>query len=535
MTPATNPAPDDIEALRGALLQERAALAAEQLARREAEARASGAEAMVAHLKLLIAKLRHAQFGASSERGRKLLDQLELQLEEVQAACAEDDAALDTDADAAGQPARRPARRKPMRGPLPAHLPRERVVIPAPTACPCCQGKLSKLGEDVTETLEMVPRHWKVVQTVRERFACRTCEAVTQPPAPFHPIARGRAGPELLATILEAKFGQHLPLNRQSETFAREGIELDVSTMADWVGACTATLAPLVTLLRAHVLAGARIHGDDTTVPVLARGKTSIGRLWTYVRDDRPFGGPAPPAAVFHYSPDRRGEHPQKHLLAYAGILQADAYAGFQDLYHPGRKPGPVTEAGCWAHGRRKLFELAQLARAPLAAEAVRRIDAIFDAERTINGLPADQRLAVRQKHIAPLVAGLETWMRAARAKMSRHADVAKAMDYMLKRWDTFARFTTDGRICLSNNAAERALRGVALGRKSWLFCGSDRGGDRAAAMYSLIVTAKLNGTDPRAWLADVLRRINDHPASRLHELLPWNWRKPDQDTAAAA
>jgi len=338
-----------------------------------------------------------------------------------------------------------------------------------------------------------------------------------------------------LATILEAKFGQHLPLNRQSETFAREGIELDVSTMADWVGACTATLAPLTALIRAHVLAGERIHGDDTTVPVLAKGKTSTGRLWTYVRDDRPFGGPAPPAAVFHYSPDRRGEHPQKHLLAYAGILQADAYAGFQDLYHPRRKPGPVTEAGCWAHGRRKLFELAQLARAPLAAEAVRRIDAIFDAERTINGLPTDQRLAVRQKHIAPLVAGLEIWMRAARAKMSRHADVAKAMDYMLKRWDSFSQFTTDGRICLTNNAAERALRGVALGRKSWLFCGSDRGGDRAAAMYSLIVTAKLNDTDPRAWLADVLRRINDHPASRLYELLPWNWHKPSQDIAVAA
>ncbi len=343
MTPATDPTPDDIAALR-------AALAAEQLARREAEARASGAEAMVAHLKLLIAKLRHAQFGASSERGRKLLDQLELQLEEVQAACAEDEAALD--ADAAGQPARRPARRKPVRGPLPAHLPRERVVIPSPTACPCCQGKLSKLGEDVTETLEVVPRHWKVVQTVRERFACRACEAVTQPPAPFHPIARGRAGPELLATILEAKFGQHLPLNRQSETFAREGIELDVSTMADWVGACTATLAPLTALIRAHVLAADRIHGDDTTVPVLARGKTSTGRLWTYVRDDRPFGGPAPPAAVFHYSPDRRGEHPNKHLAGYAGILQADAYAGFQDLYHEARKPGPITEAGCWAHGR---------------------------------------------------------------------------------------------------------------------------------------------------------------------------------------
>ncbi|GAC1532471.1 MAG: IS66 family transposase [Ramlibacter sp.] len=526
MTPAAIPVPDDIEALR-------AALAAEQLARREAEARASGAEAMVAHLKLLIAKLRHEQFGASSERGRKLLDQLELQLEEVQAAAAEDEAALDGEME--GTPARKGVRRKPVRGPLPAHLPRERVVIPGPTSCPCCQGKLSKLGEDVTETLEVVPRHWKVVQTVRERMACRACETVSQPPAPFHPIARGRAGPELLATILEAKFGQHLPLNRQSETFAREGIDLDVSTMADWVGACTATLAPLVALIRAHVLAAGRIHGDETTVPVLAKTKTSTGRLWTYVRDDRPFGGPAPPAALFHYSPDRRGEHPNKHLAGYAGILQADAYAGFNDLYDPRRKPGPAISAGCWAHGRRKLFELAQLARAPLAAEAVRRIDAIFDAERNINGLPAEQRLDVRKERIAPLVEALETWMRKERGTMSRHADVGKAMDYMLKRWDTFSRFTTDGRVCLTNNAAERALRGVALGRRAWMFCGSDRGGDRAAAIYSLIVTAKLNDTDPRAWLADVLRRINDHPASRLHELLPWNWNKTAQDSARAA
>ena len=526
MTPAAIPVPDDLEALR-------AALAAEQLARREAEARASGAEAMVAYLKLLIAKLRHEQFGASSERGRKLLDQLELQLEEVQAAAAEDEAALGPEME--GMAARKALRRKPVRGPLPAHLPRERVVVPGPIACPCCNGRLSKLGEDVTETLEVVPRHWKVIQTVRERMACRACETVSQPPAPFHPIARGRAGPELLATILEAKFGQHLPLNRQSETFAREGIELDVSTMADWVGACTATLAPLVALIRTHVLAAGRIHGDDTTVPVLAKGKTTTGRLWTYVRDDRPFGGPAPPAAVFHYSPDRRGEHPQRHLAGYAGILQADAYAGFNDLYHPKRKPGPATSAGCWAHGRRKLFDLAQLARAPLAAEAVRRIDAIFDAERTINGLPADQRLDVRRERIAPLVEALEAWMRKERGTMSRHADVGRAMDYMLKRWDTFSRFLHDGRICLSNNAAERALRGVALGRRAWMFCGSDRGGERAAATYSLIVTAKLNGTDPRAWLADVLRRINDHPASRLHELLPWNWNRPAQDTAQAA
>ncbi len=255
-------------------------------------------------------------------------------------------------------------------------------------------------------------------------------------------------------------------------------------------GACTAALAPLTALIEAHVMVAERIHGDDTTVPVLARGKTVTGRLWTYVRDDQPFGGPDPPAAMFYYSRDRRGEHPNKHLAGYAGILQADAYAGFNDLYHPGRKPGPVTEAGCWAHGRRKLFDLAKVARAPLATEAVRRIDAIFDVERSINGLPAEQRLALRRKHVAPLVAELEAWMRGARGKMSRHAEVGKAMDYMLRRWDTFSRFLGDGRICLSNNAAERALRGIALGRKAWLFAGSDRGGDRAATMYSLLVTA---------------------------------------------
>ncbi len=526
MTSTAIPIPDDLPDL----LALRAALAAEQLARREAEARASGAEALVAHLKLMIAKLRHERFGASSERGRKLLDQLELQLEELEATAAEDQAVLDpggkaeADPNGDGEPAPTRIRRKPVRGPLPAHLPRERVVIPGPTACPCCNGRLAKLGEDITETLEVIPRRWKVIQTVRERFACRACEAISQPPAPFHPIARGRAGPELLAMILEAKFCQHLPLNRQSETYAREGIDLDTSTLADWVGACTATLSPLVALIQAHVLAAGRLHGDDTTVPVMAKGKTAIGRLWTYVRDDRPFAGPAPPAAIFFYSPDRAGEHPRRHLARYAGILQADAYAGFNGLYAQARQPGPVTEAGCWAHGRRKLFDLARLARAPLAAEAVRRIDAIFEAERAINGVPAERRLAVRQTQVAPLVADLEIWMRRVRATMSRHADVAKAMDYMLKRWSAFSRFLEDGRICLTNNAAERALRGVALGRKAWLFAGSDRGGERAAAMYSLIISAKLNDVDPRAWLADVLRRINDHPASRLHELLPWNW-----------
>ena len=518
MTETAAPAPDDIAALR-------AALAAEQSARCEAEARASGAEAMVAHLKLLIAKMRHDRFGASSERGRKLLDQMELELEELEAAASEDEAAaVPGDANAA----RDVGRRRPARGPLPAHLPRERVVLPSPSACPCCGGHLAKLGETITETLEVIPRRWKVIQTVREKWSCRACETISQPPAPFHAIARGRAGPNLLAMVLTGKFGDHLPLNRQSDAYAREGIDLDVSTLADWVGACAATLGPLVALIRAHVLAGERIHGDDTTVPVLARGKTVTGRLWTYVRDDRPFGGSAAPAALFAYSRDRGAEHPNRHLDGWLGILQADAYAGFNGLYDATRRPAPVLEAGCWAHARRKFFDLAEIAKAPIAADAVRRIDAIFAVERDLNGLAHERRLVLRRDRIAPLVADLEAWMRANRAKLSRHADVARAMDYMLKRWPAFGRFLDDGRVCLSNNAAERALRGVALGRKAWLFAGSDRGGERAAAMYSLIVTAKLNDIDPRAWLADVLGRIADHPVTQLHELLPWNWRAPN-------
>ena len=519
--------PDDIDALKAALL-------AERTARLELEARASGAEAMVAHLKPLIAKMKRDRFGASAERGRKLLDQLEMELEELETAAAENEASAG--GAAPEQVSVRPfTRAKPVRGPLPANLPRERVVLPSPASCPCCGGKLVKLGEAITETLESIPRSYKVIQTVREKFSCRSCEVITQPPAPFHPIARGRAGPELLATIIHGKFADHQPLNRQSERFAQEGIDLSVSTLADWVNACTTALTPLVAVIRAHVLSAERLHGDDTTVPVLAGGKTITGRLWVYVRDDRPFGGPAQPAAMFFYSRDRAGEHPRRHLAGYSGILQADAYAGFNDLYVAGRQPGPIIEAACWAHGRRKLFELAEVAKAPLAIEAVRRIDAIFDVERELNGLSSAQRHAIRQTRVVPLVASLEQWMRAERGKLSRHADVAKAMDYMLKRWEAFTCFLDDGRICLTNNAAERALRGVALGRKSWLFSGSDRGGERAAAMYSLIVTAKLNDVDPRAWLADVLARIADHPVQRLHELLPWNWSGAHTESAVAA
>ena len=347
MSTSPDTVPDDFATLKAALLAERSA-------RLEAEARASGAEAMVAHLKLLIAKLKRERFGPSSEHRRRLLDQLELQLEELEASATQDACAAEAAAAAAAaavkvgrdeDAGRSTPRRKPVRAPLPPHLPRERLVIPVPSVCPCCQGKLVKLGEDVTETLEVVPRQWKVIQTVREKFTCRACERITQPPAPFHPIARGRAGAGLLAMVLYGKYGLHLPLNRQSEGFAREGIALDVSTLADWVGACAATLSPLVELIRRHVLGAARIHGDDTTVPVLAKGRTITGRLWTYVRDDRPFGGPDPPAAVYFYSRNRDGEHPRRHLDDYAGILQADAYAGFNALYDPCRKPGPVSEA----------------------------------------------------------------------------------------------------------------------------------------------------------------------------------------------
>ncbi len=501
-----------------------AALAAAEARASAAEARASSAEAMISHLKQVIARMRQDRFGASSERGRRLLAQMEFELEDLETTVAED--APENALDPAVRASAPSEHRQRGRRPLPAELPRERIVIPSPTHCPCCgSDRLSKLGESVTETLEVIPRQFKVIRTVREKFSCRDCETITQPPAPFHPIARGRAGPWLLATILSGKFMDHQPLNRQSDAFAREGIHLDTSTLADWVGSCTATLAPLTALIRAHVLAAERLHADDTTVPVLAAGRTVTGRLWNYVRDDRPFGGPAPPAVWFAYSPDRKGKNPTDHLTGWTGILQTDAYGGYNALSKPGRKPAPVVAAGCWAHGRRELFKLAERGKAPLAAEAVRRIDAIFEAERAINGTTKEHRLAVRQEMIAPIVEELVTWMRQSHARMSPKAPTAEAMNYILKRIDTFTRFLHDGRICLSNNAAERALRCIPLGRKAWLFCGSDRGGERAAAMFSLVRTARLNDVDPQAWLADVLARINDHPASRLHELLPWHWK----------
>ena len=542
--------PDDIDALKAALIAARAEVATEKANTAAVDAELTRARAVVAHDRSLIAllnleieKLKRGIYGPRSERTARLLDQLELQLEEAEAEATEDE--LDAEHAKPSITVRSFARKRPTRKPFPHHLPRERVVVPAPKACPCCgSAKLSKLGEDIMETLEVVPRQWTVIQTVRERFSCRECETIAQPPAPFHGTPRGFAGPNLLAMILFEKFGQHQPLNRQSERYAREGVDLSLSTLADQVGACALALRPLYALIETHVLGAERLHGDDTTVPILAKGKTETGRVWTYVRDDRPFGGKDPPAALYYASRDRSGEHPERRLKGFVGVLQADAYGGYSRLHRSDRRPDPIVEALCWSHGRRKFFELADIAAnarrgenatpiSPIALEAVNRIDAIFDIERKINGVSAEERLAARRSRSAPLVAALEEWMRAERAKLSRHNAVAKAIDYMLTRWPAFSRFLEDGRVGLTNNAAERGLRGLALGRKSWLFAGSERGAERVAIMYTLIQTAKLNEIDPQAWLADVLSAIAETPQRRLRELLPWNWMSDRRSLAA--
>jgi transposase len=524
---SSEPLPTDLAAAHALILAQRERLI-------EAENERTCFRLEVERLKLLLAKARRARFGQTSERGKHLVEQLELAIADLEETQAE----VETKAEVAAPPTPERRRsmdgRKPARRPLPDHLPRERIVYPAPCACDRCGGsRLRKLGEIVTETLECEPRRWKVIQHVRETMTCRDCESVTGTPAPSHPIARGRAGPHLLAQVLAGKYDRHLPLHRQSEVYAREGVPLEVSTLADWVGACAATLEPLIARIRAHVFAARRIHADDTTVPILARGKTATGRLWVYVRDDRPFGGADPPAAVFFASRDRTGAHPEAHLAGFSGIMQADAYAGYNPLYARNRKPGPIIEAACWAHARRKLFDLAKVARAPIAIEAVARIDALFAIERQINGSSAAERRAIRHEHLRPLVDDLQVWLIAQRAKLSPRSELTKAITYSLKRWDALTRFVDDGHICMTNNAAERALRGVALGRANWTFAGSDRGAERAAAIYTLIATCKLNGIDPQAWLADILARLPDHPMRRIDELLPWHWNPPADVRAA--
>lgn len=527
--------PVDITGAYMALLAERDAL---QVERDLAMALLSDRDALIASLELRIARLRRELRGQSSERTSRLIDQLELQLDELVTAATEDEVA----AEATGRQAGTVAvftRKRPVRRPWPEDIERERVVIDPPVACACCgSARLSKLGEDVTRTLEEIPRRFKVIETVREKFSCRDCEAISQAPAPFHVTPRGFIGPQLMATILFDKFGMHNPLNRQSARFKCEGIDLSTSTLADQVGLGTSALMPLVTLIERHVFAAERLHGDDTTIPVRAKSRCRTGRVWVYVCDDRPYGGSAPPAARYYASADRRGEHPQKHLAQYGGLLQTDCYNGFEPIAVAAMKDQPITFAFCHAHARRKFFELADIEKSahdskrngrpisPVALEAVRRFDMLFEIERHINGLSAEERLAVRQEKSKPLFDDMHTWLQQERATLLKSSDAAKAMDYMLKRWDGFALFLKDGRVCMTNNAAERALRGIALGRRNWTFAGSDRGADRAAIMLTLIMTCQLNSVDPKAWLADVLARIAGYPASRLHELLPWNWKK---------
>jgi transposase len=529
--------PEDIIAMKAELVCERAAHAA--------------LKEFSAYQALEIAKLKHQLYGRSAERSSAIIGQLELALGSAIATAttadlAAEEAVLATGKSYAGVHLEGMPRKKPVRGPLPEHLPRERVVVASPCACAACgSDRLTKVGEDITETLEVIPRSWKVIQHVRERFSCRACESFSQAPAPFHAIARGRAGPSLLAMVLYEKYGQHVPLNRQAERYAREGVPLALSTLADHVGACAFALKPMADLIEAHVLAAGRIHADDTTVPILAEGKTITGRLWTYVRDDKPFAGDGatlevgtgPPAVFFKFSQDRSGDHPKDHLKFKGNaILQADAFAGYNHLYEPERLPGPLIEVACWAHARRKFFELVVLpktgkagptvkAAAPLAHEAITRIDAIFAIERAFNGASAHARLATRTGQSADLVTDLFDWMAQHRATLSRHAPVAKAMDYMLKRKAAFTVFLKDGRACMTNNAAERALRPVALGRKAWLFAGSVAGGERAALIYTIIQSAKLNNIDPQAYLASLLTNMQTWPNKRLSELAPWNWK----------
>lgn len=468
----------------------------------------------IAQLEARIAKLKRLQFGQSSEKLAKEIEQLELELDELH----EDEGARAVEPPAAVQA----LIERPVRRPLPPHLPRQEEVHQPSCTCPNCGGAMRRLGEDVTEVLEYVPASFKVIRHIRPKLSCRVCETIVQAPMPSLPIERGRPGPGLLAHVLVAKYADHLPLYRQSGIYAREGVELERSTLADWVGRSAALLDPLVAALRKEVMASDVLHGDDTPVPVLAPGlgKTKTGRLWAYVRDGRPHGSSHPPVAVFSYSPDRKGEHPQAHLKNFKGILHADGYAGFNAIFDAGQ----VAEAACWAHVRRKFFDVHAANGSPIAKEALDRIGVLYGIEDGIRGKPPDERRRCRKDKAMPLLGAFKAWLEATLPKLPGKSGLAAAMRYALGRWDALVRYAGDGRVEIDNNAAERSIRGIALGRKNYLFAGSDAGGERAAAIYSLIATAKLNGIDPEAYLRDVLTRIADHHINRIAELLPWNW-----------
>ena len=496
--------------------------AAQRALIRSKDEQLSAHAAEIERLKLLIARLQRMQFGRKSEKLEREIRQLELQLDDLEESAAESQQRSERTLPAPAATVFASATCKPARGPLPDHLPRQTEVHqPKEDKCPGCGGALRKLGEDVSEILEYVPARFKVIRVVRPKLSCTRCDVIVQAAAPSRPIQRGLAGPGLLAHVLVSKYADHQPLYRQAEIYAREGVDLERSTLADWVGATAELLAPLRDALRQYVMSASKLHADDTPVPVLApgTGKTKLGRLWTYVRDDRPSGDPAAPAVWFSYSPDRKGEHPHRHLATFAGTLQADGYAGFNRLYDSGR----IREAACWAHVRRKFFDLHQSHASPIASEAIERIGQLYAIESEIRGRLPEERQQERQARAGPLLIALHEWFKTTLSRVSRKSEIAAAIGYALARWPALVRYCEDGQIEIDNNAAERALRAVALGRKNYLFAGSDRGGERAATIYSLLGSAKLNGLDPEAYLRDVLSRIPDHPINRITELLPWS------------
>jgi transposase len=496
--------PDDVESLKQIVLHQRALL----LSR----------EVLLEKLKIELLRLKRMRFGRSSEQLDEKIAQLELTLEE-----------LETSQTQIVVPApiseARPERTKPVRKALPSHLPRESITHTPACNCESCGGELERLGEDVSEVLEYVPSHFKVIRHVRPKFACSKCQSITQSPAPDRPIARGLAGSALLAHVLVSKYCDHLPLYRQSEIYARSGVELERSTLADWVGQCSALLSPLANALSRYVLSASKLHADDTPVPVLqpGRGTTKHGRLWTYVRDDRASASNDPAAVWFAYSPDRKGVHPRTHLKNFSGVLQADGYAGFDRLFNEADAQHPIKEAACWAHARRKFYDIHQATQSPLALEALNRIGELYAIEEQIRGQPPDARQHARSAQATPKLDALHAWMIGTRVTLSKKSDLAGAIHYALARWRALTRYCEDGRIEIDNNIAERSLRAIALGRKNYLFAGSDAGGERAAILYSLLGTAKLNGIDPEAYLRHVLERIAEHPINRVDELLPWN------------